>query len=163
MMRIGIGYDIHRLTTGRPLVLGGVSIPHDKGLTAHSDGDVLCHALADALLGAAGLPNIGVLFPDTAPEFKDANSLELLRRVKETLAARGSRPVQADANIIAERPKLQPYVDQMRRTVAHCLDLEPEQVSVKPRTNERVGPEGREEAISAQAVVLIETISQQMS
>lgn len=155
-MRIGIGYDIHRLVEGRPLILGGVSIPHEKGLAAHSDGDVVIHALCDALLGAAGLSNIGVMFPDTDIRFKDRNSLELLKIAVETLEKLGYEAVQTDMNVIAQRPKLQPYVPDMRQTVANALGIALDCVSIKPRTNEEVGPEGRQEAISAQAVVVIQ-------
>lgn len=155
MIRIGIGYDIHRLVSGRPLILGGVLIPHDKGLIAVSDGDVLCHALADAMLGAAGLPNIGVIFPDTDPKFKDANSLVLLGEIRQRVAAAGYAPYQMDANIIAQQPLLQPYTDRMSQNIADCLGLDPQCISIKPRTNEGVGPEGRAEAISAQAVVVL--------
>ena len=156
MMRIGIGYDIHRLVEEHPLVIGGVSIPHDKGFLAHSDGDVLCHALMDALLGAAGLPNIGMLFPDTDPEYKDCNSMELLDVVVANVNQAGYMPIQIDSNVIAEKPKLQPYLQEMRQNIARCLSLEENCVSIKPRTNEKVGPEGNEEAISAQVVVLIQ-------
>lgn len=156
MMRIGIGYDIHRLVEGRPLIIGGVTIPHHKGFIAHSDGDVLCHAVMDALLGAAGLPNIGMLFPDNDPAYKDCNSMALLDKVKDKVLHAGYAPVQIDSNIIAEKPKLKPYLQQMRQNMAHCLNLDIDCVSVKPRTNEQVGPEGNEEAISAQAVVLIQ-------
>jgi 2-C-methyl-D-erythritol 2,4-cyclodiphosphate synthase len=155
MIRVGIGYDIHRLAEGRRLILGGVDIPHCKGLVAHSDGDVVCHAIMDALLGAAGLPNIGVLFPDNDVQYKDCNSLELLGEVVARLADAGFLPTQVDTNIIAEKPKLQPYLTGMRQNIAQSLGIDEGCVSVKPRTNEGVGPEGREEAISAQAVVLI--------
>ncbi len=155
MMRVGIGYDIHRLVPDRPLILGGVVVPNDKGLQAHSDGDVVCHAICDALLGAAGLPNIGVLFPDTDPRYKDCNSLELLGAVRAQLAEAGYAPTQLDTNVIAETPKLQPYVAGMRQNIADCLRISADCVSIKPRTNEQVGPEGHEEAISAQVVALI--------
>ena len=155
MNRVGIGYDIHQLTEERNLVLGGVAIPHCKGLAAHSDGDVVCHAIMDALLGAAALPNIGILFPDNDAQYKDYNSLKLLGEVVVHLADAGFLPVQVDTNIIAERPKLQPYLAEMRQTIARTLGIEENCVSLKPRTNEGFGPEGKEEAISAQAVVLI--------
>lgn len=157
MIRIGIGYDIHRLAQGKPLILGGVTIPFERGFVAHSDGDVLCHAIADALLGAAGLPDIGVLFPDTDPAFKNADSIKLLSAVVDVLKKKRSNPVQLDANIIAQRPKLQPYIQEMRTNIAQCLHIPVESVSLKPRTNEEVGPEGRGEAISAQVVLLIST------
>jgi len=155
MIRVGIGYDIHRLAVGRNLVIGGVTIPFEKGFVAHSDGDVLCHAIADALLGAAGLPNIGVLFPDTDPQYKDADSLELLTRVYDAVGTAGYIPVQIDSNIIAERPRLQPHIEAMRNNIARCLHIMPGEVSIKPRTNEGVGPEGTGEAMSAQAVAVL--------
>lgn len=155
MIRVGIGYDIHQLVVGRPLIIGGVTIPFSKGLLAHSDGDVLCHAISEAVLGAAGLPNIGVLFPDTSPSYKDANSLELLKQVSQLIDERGWRVLQLDANIIAQSPKLQPYVSGMKDKLAQCLNVRSEDISVKPRTNEGLGPEGRGEAISAHAVVTI--------
>ena len=155
MIRVGIGYDIHRLAPGRNLVIGGVSIPFDKGFVAHSDGDVLCHAIADALLGAAGLPNIGVFFPDTDQQYKNADSLELLARVHAAVGQAGFAPLQIDTNIIAERPKLQSYIDGMRHNLAKCLHIPINGISIKPRTNEGVGPEGTGEAISSQAVVVL--------
>ena len=155
MIRVGIGYDIHRLAAGRDLVIGGVRIPFEKGFVAHSDGDVLCHAIADALLGAAGLPNIGVLFPDTDPQYKDADSLELLMRVHDAVGTAGYIPVQIDSNIIAERPRLLPHLESMRNNIARCLHIPPEALYIKPRTNEGVGPEGTGEAISAQSVVVL--------
>lgn len=155
MMRIGIGYDIHRLVAGRKLIIGGVSIPHEKGFEAHSDGDVLCHALTDAMLGAAGLPNIGVLFPDTDPAYKDADSMKLLRIVVERVADKGFRPFQMDCNLVAQRPKLQPHVAAMIEALAGATGMLPENISIKPRTNEGLGAEGREEGISAQVVVLL--------
>lgn len=156
MNRVGIGYDIHRLAEGRNLILGGVEVPHYRGLVAHSDGDVVCHAIMDALLGAAGLPNIGMLFPDNNEIYKDCNSLKLLGEVVTHLVEAGFLPVQVDTNIIAEQPKLQPYLAEMRQNIAYSLGISENCVSVKPRTNEGVGPEGREEAISAQAIVLIQ-------
>lgn len=155
MIRVGIGYDIHTLAPGRAFVLGGVSIPFEKGFVAHSDGDVLSHAIADAMLGAAGMPNIGVLFPDTDPRFKDADSLDLLSRVVDALSGKGLTVLQVDSNIIAEHPKLQPHVELMRRNIADRLHLDPDNVSIKPRTNEGVGPEGRGEAVSVQAIVVV--------
>ncbi len=156
MIRIGIGYDLHRLEEGRRLILGGVTVPHDKGLLGHSDGDVLAHAVTDALLGAASLGNIGQRFPDTSAKFKDADSMALLMQVVELLHSSGYTIINVDANIIAELPKLNPYIDTMRSRLAECLGIQAHSVSVKPKTNEQVGPEGRHDAISAQAVVLIE-------
>jgi 2-C-methyl-D-erythritol 2,4-cyclodiphosphate synthase len=160
MNRIGIGYDIHRLVAGRKLIIGGVLIPHEKGFEAHSDGDVLCHALCDALLGAAGLPNIGVLFPDSDPKYKDADSMELLRTVVARVAEKGYRPLQVDSNLVAQRPKLQPFVAEMIRALAAATGLEEEKISIKPRTNEYMGAEGREEGISAQVVVVLQRIKE---
>jgi 2-C-methyl-D-erythritol 2,4-cyclodiphosphate synthase len=159
MIRVGIGYDTHRLIEGRRLILGGILISHDKGLYAFSDGDVLCHAVTDALFGAAGLPNIGVHFPDTDERYRGADSLALLAEACKRVADAGYAPMQLDANIIAQRPKLQPYVAAMSRNIADCLGLPLDCVSIKPRTNEGVGPEGREEAITAQAVVMIQSLS----
>ena len=155
-MRIGIGYDIHRLEDGRRLVLGGVTIPFAKGLAGHSDGDAVAHAVIDALLGAAALGNIGQHFPDTAPEHKDADSMALLVSVSQLVREQGSQPVNVDINVVVERPKLNPHVDMMRQRLAECMGIHPSQVSVKPKTNEGCGPEGRGEAISVQAVVLLD-------
>ncbi|MCC6143580.1 MAG: 2-C-methyl-D-erythritol 2,4-cyclodiphosphate synthase [Candidatus Hydrogenedentes bacterium] len=156
MMRIGTGYDLHRLVEGRPLILAGVTIEHRLGLAGHSDADVVAHAITDALLGAAALGNIGMLFPDNDPAFKDADSLVLLREAYARVQAAGYTAVNIDCTIIAQAPKLNPHVEAMRRKIAETLGLEIGQVSIKPKTNEHVGPEGREEAISAQAVALVE-------
>jgi len=156
MFRVGIGYDLHRLEEGRPLILGGVNVPFDKGLVGHSDGDALAHAVTDALLGAAALGNIGQHFPDTDPRFKGADSLALLMRVAALVRSAGYTIANIDSNIIAQQPKLNPFLDRMRSRVAECLDIEVARVSVKAKTNEGVGPEGRGEAISTQAVVLLE-------
>lgn len=155
MIRIGIGYDVHRLEAGRPLILGGVRIPFEKGAIGHSDADVLAHAITDALLGAAALGDIGQHFPDTDPQYKDADSLTLLREAKDKVHEAGYDVTNVDANIVAQEPKLSPHIHAMRERLAACLDLDPQRVSVKARTNEQVGPEGRGEAISAQAVVLV--------
>jgi 2-C-methyl-D-erythritol 2,4-cyclodiphosphate synthase len=155
-MHVGIGYDIHRLVENRPLILGGVTVPHDKGLLGHSDGDALAHAISDAILGAAALGNIGRHFPDTDPRYKDADSLAILRKVVELAGDVGYRVGNVDANIIAQQPKLDPYLDDMRERLAACLDVPVELVSVKARTNEEVGPEGRGEAIRTEAIVLLE-------
>jgi len=155
-MRIGIGYDLHRLVEGRPLILGGVKIPHHKGLRGHSDADALAHAVIDALLGAAALGNIGQMFPDNDPRYKDADSMQLLQQAAQKVGERGYAVLNIDANIIAETPKLNPYLDRMRENLAKKLRIVPENVSIKAKTNEGVGPEGREEAISVQAVALVE-------
>ena len=162
-MRIGIGYDLHRLEEGRALILGGVRIPHNKGLAGHSDADALAHAVIDALLGAAALGNIGRMFPDDDPAFKDADSMFLLEQAARAVGESGYSVVNVDANIIAQAPKLNPHIDQMRKNIAQSLQIEPGQVSVKPKTNEGAGPEGREEAISVQAAVMLEALSNRRS
>ncbi len=159
MIRVGQGYDLHRLEPGRALVLGGVTVPFDKGLAGHSDADVLTHAIIDALLGAAALGNIGLLFPDTDPAYRGADSLKLLRAAAERVAGSGYRVVNIDSTIVAEAPKLNPYLGQMRDRIAAILGIDSAAVSVKAKTNERVGPEGRGEAISAQAIALLECVT----
>lgn len=154
-MRIGIGYDLHRLEAGRPLILGGVTVPFEKGLAGHSDADALAHAITDALLGAAALGNIGQCFPDTDPKYRGADSLQLLSETMELIRSAGFQVVNVDANIVAQAPKLNSYLDAMRERLASVLGVRPAQVSVKAKTNEGVGPEGRGEAVSAQAVVLL--------
>ncbi|MFB6247945.1 MAG: 2-C-methyl-D-erythritol 2,4-cyclodiphosphate synthase [Salinibacter sp.] len=151
-MRIGIGYDAHRLVPDRPLILGGVTIPHDKGLAGHSDADVLLHALADALLGAAALGDLGAHFPDTDPEWDGADSQALLSTVTEEVKAAGYRPHNVDATVVLERPKLRPHIGTMRGNVAKCLELAPAAVSVKATTNEGLGAVGAEEGAAAHAV-----------
>jgi len=158
MMRVGIGYDAHRLVAGRRLVLGGVEIPFEKGLLGHSDADVLVHAINDALLGAAALGDIGVHFPDTDPEYKDIRSIILLERVGELLKNEGFEVLNIDSVICAERPKLSPYIDKMRENIAKALRISKDRVSVKATTTEGMGFEGRGEGISAQAVCLIEKL-----
>jgi 2-C-methyl-D-erythritol 2,4-cyclodiphosphate synthase len=157
MIRVGLGYDLHRLEAGLPLLIGGVLIPHDKGLVGHSDADVLAHAITDALLGAAALGNIGQHFPDTDPRYKGADSIVLLRAAYDLVREAGFRIVNIDSNIVAQRPKLNPHLEAIRTRLASALDITLHQISVKAKTNELVGPEGREEAISTQAIVLIET------
>ena len=156
MSRIGTGYDLHRLEEGRPLVLGGVTIPHSKGLIGHSDADALTHAIVDALLGAAALGNIGQLFPDDDPKYKDVESLCFLAETRDQLSVSGYSVVNVDATIIAQEPKLNPHLDAMREKLANCLRISIERVSVKAKTNEGIGPEGRGEAISVHAVALLE-------
>ena len=153
--RIGNGYDVHRLAEGLPLVLGGVKIPHTKGCVAHSDGDVLIHAVCDALLGALALGDIGQHFPDTSDDFKGIDSRILLRRVAEMIAGRGWSVVNVDATLLAQKPKIAPYVPQMRQALADVLGLPVEAVSVKATTTERLGFVGREEGIAAEAVCLL--------
>jgi 2-C-methyl-D-erythritol 2,4-cyclodiphosphate synthase len=157
VIRAGLGYDLHRLVEGRPLILGGVTVPFEKGLDGHSDADVLAHAITDALLGAAALGNIGQHFSDTDPRYKGADSIQLLRLAAAMLRDAGYRIVNIDANIVAQRPKLNPYLDEMRARLAECLAIPVGCISVKAKTNELVGPEGRGEAISTQAIVLIES------
>ncbi len=156
--RIGLGCDVHAFATpedGRPLIVGGVTIPHDRGLLGHSDADVLSHAVADALLGAARAGDIGLHFPDTDPTFAGADSLALLSRVGDIVFAKGWHIVDIDCVIIAQAPKMSPYRDAMRANLAAALGLDIEQVGVKSTTTERLGFTGREEGIAAQAVVLL--------
>jgi 2-C-methyl-D-erythritol 2,4-cyclodiphosphate synthase len=154
--RIGIGYDIHRLVEGRRLILGGVEIPFEKGLLGHSDSDVLTHAICDALLGAAALGDIGTHFPDTEARFKGASSLDLLAHVVALLGERGYKIVNIDSTVLAERPKLKPHIQAIRETLAAVLAIDIERVSVKAKTNEGLDSVGRQEAMAAQAVALIE-------
>ena len=154
MFRVGVGYDIHRLVEGRRLVIGGVEIPYEKGLLGHSDADVLLHAISDALLGAASLGDIGTHFPDTDPRFKDIPSSHILERVYEMIADRFEIR-NVDSVVIAERPKLAPYIDRMRANIAELLRIDPGRVSVKAKTNEGLGLIGEGEAIAAWATVLI--------
>ncbi|MDD3448220.1 MAG: 2-C-methyl-D-erythritol 2,4-cyclodiphosphate synthase [Gammaproteobacteria bacterium] len=155
-MRIGQGFDAHRFAPGRRLVLGGVEIPHGEGMLAHSDGDVAIHALCDALFGAAALGDIGRHFPDSSAEYKDADSRVLLRRVVALLAERGFRVGNADITLIAQRPKLAPFIDTMRERLAADLGLAVERVGVKATTTEQMGFTGRGEGIAALAVVLLD-------
>lgn len=158
-MRIGHGYDVHAFAEGRRLILGGVDIPHVKGLMGHSDADVLTHAVCDSLLGASALGDIGKHFPDTDSSFKNANSLLLLEKVKALLSAEGYGIVNVDSTLIAQKPKLAPYIDEMRKNLANAMGIPVTDVSVKATTEERLGFTGREEGISAHAVCLIEKIS----
>ena len=155
-MRTGIGYDIHPFERGRPLVLGGVPIPHDAGLGGQSDADVLTHALIDALLGAAALGDIGQHFPSDDPRYRDAHSLDLLRRAVELVAGAGYRVVNVDATVVAEAPKLSPHIGAMRSALADALGIEAGAVSVKATTADRLGAVGRGEGIAALAVVLLD-------
>jgi len=153
--RVGTGYDLHRLEAGKPLIIGGVRIPHDTGLAGHSDADVLCHAVTDAILGAAGAGDIGQHFPDTDPKWKGADSIQLLKGAMAIVRAAGYSVSNVDAVIIAERPKLAPHVPAMRANLAHALGIETSAVSVKGKTNEKVDALGRNEAIAVHAVVLL--------
>jgi len=155
-MRIGNGYDVHRLVAGRKLILGGVDVPYTKGLLGHSDADVLLHALSDAILGAIGEGDIGRHFPDTDPAYKGADSIKLLRHVMDLADARGYRIANVDTTIVAQRPKLAPYIQQMRLNIARALDTSEERVNVKATTTEELGFAGRGEGIAAYAVALLE-------
>lgn len=154
-IRIGEGYDVHAVAEGLPLVLGGVQIAHHKGCVAHSDGDVLVHAICDALLGAAALGDIGLHFPDTDQQYKGADSLKLLARCVELLSERGYSIGNIDSTISAQRPKLRPHIDSMRERLAAAMGVDIDTISVKATTTEHLGFEGREEGISARAIVLI--------
>lgn len=154
-IRIGFGNDVHRLTPGRKLILGGVTIPFGKGPVGHSDGDALSHAFCDALLGAAALGDIGRHFPDSSPRWRGASSLEFLRRVRRQLAAENYTIVNLDSTIEIERPRLAPFIDRMRRKTARALGILPEQVSIKAKTGEGLGDVGSGEAVRAAAVALI--------
>jgi 2-C-methyl-D-erythritol 2,4-cyclodiphosphate synthase len=156
MIRTGIGYDVHQLVTGRPLILGGVDIPHTHGLDGHSDADVLCHAIADALLGSMGLPDIGHYFPPTDQSIKGISSLEILRQVAAILKAEGATINNIDSTLIAERPKILVHVPQMKQNLAAALGIKSNQVGVKATTNERMGFPGREEGMCAMAVATVE-------
>ncbi|NLL51408.1 MAG: 2-C-methyl-D-erythritol 2,4-cyclodiphosphate synthase [Peptococcaceae bacterium] len=154
-MRVGIGYDVHKLVEGRPLILGGVVIPFTKGLLGHSDADVLVHAVMDALLGACALGDIGSHFPDSAQQYKGISSLKLLGEVKNLIQDQGYKVGNLDSIIIAQRPRLNPYLDEMRLNMAKVLNTDLRNISVKATTTEQLGFEGREEGISAQAVVCL--------
>ena len=155
-MRIGHGYDVHRFCDGRPLYLGGVNIPYEKGLLGHSDADVLIHAIADALLGAAALPDIGKLFPDNDPKYKNIDSKILLKEVGNRLSAKGYKIVNIDATVVAQKPKISPYIDEMRLTIAQTLGIEKEKVNVKGTTEEGLGFTGELLGIAAHSVCLID-------
>ena len=157
-MRIGQGYDVHRLVPDRKLILGGVEIPYEKGLLGHSDADVIVHAVMDALLGAAGLWDIGHAFPDDDPETEGISSLVLLERVREMLARNGFQVVNVDGTIIAQRPKLSPHIPDMRKNIAAVLEVEEGQINLKATTEEKLGFTGSGEGIAAQAVALLEKI-----
>lgn len=154
-MKIGIGYDVHKLVSGRKLILGGVEIAYEKGLDGHSDADVLCHAIGDAILGAAKLGDIGQHFPDTDPKYKDANSLKLLNEITKIISDKGFTVINVDSVVIAQAPKLAPLRDKMRENIASVLGVAVENVGVKATTTEGLGFEGRGEGISAQAVALL--------
>ncbi len=155
MFKVGIGYDVHRFAEGRKLILGGVEIPFEKGLLGHSDADVLVHAIIDAILGAMGENDIGRLFPDSSPKYKDISSLLLLKEVAKLLEEKNLKIVNIDSTIVSQRPKISPYTNEMKNKIADCLKIESTQVNIKGKTTEGLGFEGREEGISAYAVVLI--------
>ncbi|MFZ0444248.1 MAG: 2-C-methyl-D-erythritol 2,4-cyclodiphosphate synthase [Bacillus sp. (in: firmicutes)] len=158
MFRIGQGFDVHQLAENRPLIIGGVTIPYEKGLIGHSDADVLLHTVTDACLGAIGEGDIGKHFPDTDPNFKDADSGELLQKVWELVKSRGYELVNADCTIIAQKPKMAPHIEQMKNRISQLLETTPDCINVKATTTERLGFPGREEGIAAQAVVLLKKI-----
>ena len=157
-MRIGIGYDIHALTSGRDLVLGGVTIPHEKGLLGHSDADVLLHAICDALLGAAGKGDIGLHFPDNDPAYKGISSLKLLTKTMDLLSADRYRVVNIDCTILAQAPSISPYRERMEMKIAKAIDLRPSRINIKATTTERLGVIGAEKGIAAMCAALITTI-----
>lgn len=157
-MRVGYGYDVHRLVEGRKLILGGVEIPWEKGLLGHSDADVLLHAITDALFGAAAAGDIGAHFPDTDPRYKGADSGKLLRMCGKELRELGYRIENIDATIVAQRPKMQPHIPVMRERIADLLGINVGQISIKAKTEERLGFTGAEEGMSAHAICLIETL-----
>lgn len=158
MYRIGIGYDIHKLTTGRDLIIGGVKITHEKGLLGHSDADVLIHAIIDAMLGALALSDIGTIFPDTSELYKDADSTVLLRDVYNLIKEKKYVIENIDSNIIAQQPKMMPYIPKMKEVLCKILKIETDRLSIKAKTNEKMDAVGQELAIEAQAVVLMKRV-----
>lgn len=158
MYRIGTGYDIHKLIEGRDLIIGGIKITHEKGLLGHSDADVLIHALIDAMLGALALDDIGTLFPDTDPKYKNIDSTILLKHVFNLIKEKGYRIVNIDSNIIAQAPKMMPYIPKMKETLCKILNLAPENLSIKAKTKEKLDAVGQQLGIEANAVVLLKSI-----
>ena len=156
MLRIGNGYDVHKLVEGRKLILGGIEIPHAKGVLGHSDGDVLIHAIMDAMLGALALGDIGQHFPDTDMKYENIDSTILLTRVKELIAERGYKIINLDSIIVLQKPKLKPYIEAMRKRVAEVLEIDIEQVSIKATTEEKLGFTGDESGVKSYCVVLLE-------
>lgn len=156
MFKIGLGYDIHRLVEDRDLIIGGIKIPYEKGLLGHSDADVLIHAIIDALLGAANLADIGTLFPDTDPKYKDANSIMLLKNVIELVKEKGYKINNIDSNIIAQAPKMMPHIPEMKKVLAKAMDIDIESISIKAKTKEKLDSVGEKLAIETNAVVLLE-------
>jgi 2-C-methyl-D-erythritol 2,4-cyclodiphosphate synthase len=160
-MRVGFGYDVHRLVPGRPLILGGIEIPFERGLLGHSDADVLLHAICDAMIGAAALGDIGAHFPDTSPEFKDISSLILLHRTAALITGRGLRLRNIDSTIVAQRPRLSPFIPRMVERISGQIGLASDRINIKAKTTETLGFAGREEGIAAYAVVLVEEPAEQ--
>lgn len=158
MYRIGLGYDIHKLTEGRDLIIGGVKITHEKGLLGHSDADVLIHAIIDAMFGALALSDIGTLFPDTDDLYKDADSTVLLRDVYKLIKEKKYAIENIDSNIIAQQPKMMPYIQKMKEVLSQILSIEPDRLSIKAKTNEKMDAVGQELAIEAHAVVLLKRV-----
>ena len=158
MYRIGLGYDIHKLVEGRELIIGGVKITHEKGLLGHSDADVLIHAIIDGMLGALALDDIGTIFPDTDPKYKDIDSTVLLKHVYDLIKSKGYSIVNIDSNIIAQAPKMMPYIPKMRDVLCEILEIEHDRLSIKAKTNEKMDAVGQELAIEAQAVVLLKKV-----
>jgi 2-C-methyl-D-erythritol 2,4-cyclodiphosphate synthase len=159
MYRIGQGFDVHQLTEGRPLIIGGITIPYDKGLLGHSDADVLLHTVSDACLGAIGEGDIGRHFPDTDPNFKDADSAKLMEHVWILVKEKGYELVNADCTIIAQKPKMAPHIGQMKERIAELLEASPDQINVKATTTEKLGFTGRGEGIAAQVAVLLKKVN----
>ena len=159
MFRVGLGYDIHKLVEDRPLIIGGIEIPHTKGLLGHSDADVLIHAIIDALLGALALDDIGTLFPDTDPKYKDIDSTILLKHVYELIQSKGYKIVNIDSNIIAQAPKMMPYIPKMKEVLCKILNTNPDDFSIKAKTKEKLDAVGQKLAIESNAVVLLESMS----
>ena len=159
MYRIGLGYDIHKLTEGRDLIIGGVKITHEKCLLGHSDADVLIHAIIDALLGALALADIGTLFPDTDPKYKNADSTVLLQKVYDLIKSKNYIVANLDSNIIAQRPKMMPYIPKMKEVLCKILNVEEDRISIKAKTNEKMDAVGQELAIEANAVVLLKKVN----
>jgi 2-C-methyl-D-erythritol 2,4-cyclodiphosphate synthase len=155
-LRIGQGYDVHQLVKGRPLILGGVNVPHEMGLLGHSDADVLTHVIIDAILGALGVGDIGQLFPDTDAQYKDISSLVLLARVADVVREKNAKVLSVDATVMAQRPKLAPHIVQMREKLSQTLGVDMACISVKATTTEKLGFVGREEGMAAQAVALVQ-------
>ena len=158
MYRIGLGYDIHKLTEGRDLIIGGVKITHEKGLLGHSDADVLIHAIIDAMLGALALSDIGTIFPDTDELYKDADSTKLLTDVYKLIKEKKYVIENLDSNIIAQKPKMMPYIPKMKEVLCQILSIDPDRISIKAKTNEKMDAVGQELAIEAQAVVLLKKV-----